>query len=133
MPPAAYKLTFTNLKQTASCYASVYHSLLIQCVCGLQLHHCTSQPPYSADTSISPTNYRFFKKLNPPVGTPDTISKRDGRCYGIGSYGDMRYEPKGMLPTAVSFLAKIYDSRKERLPRWDAMNNVTLTCKTQLQ
>jgi hypothetical protein len=131
MPPAAYMLTFTNLKQTASCYASVYHSLLIQCACGLQLHHCTSQPPYSAD--ISPLNYCFFKKWNPLVGTPDPISKRDERCYGIGSYGDMRYEPSGMLPAAVSLLAKIYESRKERLLRWDAVNNVTLTCKIQLQ
>jgi len=36
----------------------------------------------------------------------------------------MRYEPPGMLPTAVSLLVKIYDSRKECLPRWDAINNV---------
>jgi hypothetical protein len=33
MPPAAYMLTFAYLKQIASCYASVYHSLLIQCAC----------------------------------------------------------------------------------------------------
>jgi hypothetical protein len=30
-----------------------------------------------------------------------------------------------MLPAALSFLAKIYDSRKEQLPRWVAINNVT--------
>jgi hypothetical protein len=29
----------------------------------------------------------------------------------------IRYEPPGMLPAAVSFLAKIYDSKKEQLPR----------------
>jgi hypothetical protein len=38
-----------------------------------------------------------------------------------------------MLPAVVSLLATIYDSRKERLPSWDAVNNVTLTCKIQLQ
>jgi len=37
-----------------------------------------------------------------------------------------------MFPAAVSLLAKIYDSRQENLPRWDAVN-VTLTCKIQLQ
>jgi len=45
----------------------------------------------------------------------------------------MRYEPPGILPTAVSLLAKIYDSRKECLPRWDAIINVKLACKIHLQ
>jgi hypothetical protein len=112
---AVNTLIFANLKQAASCNASVYHSLLIRCVSRLQLHHCTSQPPYSAD--LSPANYSFFKKWNAPVGTQDPISRKDERYYGSGSYADLRYKPPGMLPAVVSFLAKIYNSRKERLQK----------------
>jgi hypothetical protein len=78
------------------------------------------------------TGTTFEKKKNRHVGTLDPISRKDEICHGIGSYGEMRYEPPGMLQAAVSFLVKIYDSRKEQLPRWVAINNVTLTSKVQL-